>query len=66
MAPSVTGINNFKNRLDITYIHAYIVVSRPRPNREPIFDVVQEGQSLKLGVGWRARLFIPTCNNSKH
>ena len=42
------------------------VVSRPRPDRERIFDVVQEGRSSKLGVGWRARLFVPTSNKSKH
>ena len=42
------------------------VVSRPRPDRERILDVVQEGQSSKLGVSWRARLIVPTCNNSKH
>ena len=47
----------------VSYTH---VVSRPRPNKEIILDVVQEGQSLKLGVGWRARLFVPTCKNSKH
>ena len=43
-----------------------IVVSWPRPDRECILDVVQEGQSLKLRVSWRARLIVPTCNNSKH
>ena len=42
------------------------VVYRPRPDRESILDVVQEGRSLKLGVSWRARLIVPTCNNSKH
>ncbi len=29
-------------------------------------DVVQDGRSLKLGVSWRARLIVPTCNNCKH
>ena len=29
-------------------------------------DVVQEGWSSKLGVSWRARLIVPTCNDSKH
>ena len=29
-------------------------------------DVVQEGRSSKLRVSWRARLIVPTCNNSKH
>ena len=42
------------------------VVSRPRPDRERILDVVQEGRSSKLRVSWRARPIVPTCNNSKH
>ena len=42
------------------------VVSWPHPNRERILDVVQEGRSSKLRVSWRARLTVPTCNNSKH
>ena len=34
----------------------HTVVSRPRPDKERIMDV-QEGRSLKLGVGGRARPF---------
>ena len=43
-----------------------VVVSRPRPDRERILDVVQEGRSSKLGVSRRAGLMVPTCNNSNH
>ena len=42
------------------------IVSRPRPEGERFLDVVQEGRSSKLGVSWRARLTVATCNNSKH
>ena len=41
-----------------------VIVSRPRSDRERILDVVQEGRSSKLRVSWRARLIVPTCNNS--
>ena len=42
------------------------VVSWPRPDRERILDVLQEGRSSKLRVSCRARLIVLTCNNSKH
>ena len=42
-----------------------IVVSRARPDRGRILDVVQEGRSSKFRVSWRARLVVPTCKNSK-
>ena len=44
----------------------YVVVSRLRPDRERILDVVQEGRISRLGVGWRAKLIVPKCSNSKH
>jgi hypothetical protein len=42
------------------------VASQPRPERERIVDVVQEGRSSKLGVNWRARLIVPNGKNFKH
>ena len=52
--------------MDILVPDWRIVVSLPRPARERILDVVQEGRSSKLRVSWRARLIVPTCNNFKH
>ena len=48
--------------LDLLLLIYRAVLSRPRPDRESILDVVQEGRSSKLRVSWRASLIVPTCN----